>query len=368
MTNKLTICLFGDYDPDYPRQVVIKRGLEKNGVTVLECNCFLKYSQKGVMENKLFYVLGAYSKLLRQFWPIKNQFSIFLVPHNNHLIIPLVWFLSKLYSKKLIMDAFDPAYLSAKVKYLPAWRCFFTKLIENMALKLSDYILVTTSGFKKIYLAAYRLNSKKFIIVPAGANEAKFYPRKKIKRDNMFRIVYWGNFHPHHGVNIIIEAAQSIQNHKEIKFILIGEGRYSSFYQEAAKKLKLNNIKFTGKVSNRALINYIRNADICLGIFSSRKGALASVTNKVFEAMAMGKPVITERNPVTASLFTDREEIWLVPPEDVPALDMAIIELQNNNKLRYKIGQKAVELFQTKFSEKAIGKTFLQSFKGKLTN
>jgi len=365
MQNKLVICLFGDYDPNYSRQVVIKRGLEKNGIKVLECNCFLKHSNSKYFQiyNKPLYLIKAYSNLLRKFQKIDKTFSFFIVTHNNYLIAPLVFFLAKRYNKKFILDAFDPAYLTAQMKHSSVPRCFFIKLIENIALKLPHYILVTTEEFKKLYLDIYNLNPKKFIILPVGANEDKFYPRGKVKNDSIFRVIYWGNFHPHHGVDIIIEAAQRVQNHKEIKFILVGGSKYLSSYQKMAGKMRLKNIEFIGRVSDKMLIDYIKNADVCLGIFSSHKLALASVTNKVFEGMAMGKPVITERNLVTSSWFTNRKETYLVPPEDSRALAEAVLELRNNEILRHEISRKAAKLFHERFSEKVIGKTFSKFLK-----
>lgn len=355
------ICLFGDYDPCHPRQAVIKRGLEKNNARVFECNCVLQHYRGTAINNTLVYVPNAYARLLRRFCPMRNQFSVLIVAHGNHSIVPLAWVLGKVFNKKVIMDAYDPAYHTALMKGKSKLSVKMRYFLEKTALSLSDYVLVATDGFKELYLETYPLKPEKVFVLPVGANEEKFrICGDKEKQNEKFKILYWGNFHPHHGVEIVVNAAKLLKDHSDIEFVLAGAGPGRGKIAQLVHEYNLPNVSLPGFLPDVELANSVNQADVCLGIFSSHRLALCSETNKVLEAMAMGKAIITLRNPVTASWFKDREEIYLVPPEDPEALAQAILELKNDEELRNRMGNEAARLFRERFSEKVIGRQLLE--------
>jgi glycosyltransferase involved in cell wall biosynthesis len=61
--------------------------------------------------------------------------------------------------------------------------------------------------------------------------------------------------------------------------------------------LELQNVEFIEFLEQKELTQYIHHADICLGIFGETEKAKRVIPNKVYEAMAMKKPVITGNSP-----------------------------------------------------------------------
>ncbi len=55
----------------------------------------------------------------------------------------------------------------------------------------------------------------------------------------------------------------------------------------------LNNTIFIGWQEKAQLIEQIACADVCLGAFGDTPQSLMTVQNKIYEGLAMGKPVIT---------------------------------------------------------------------------
>ncbi len=174
-----------------------------------------------------------------------------------------------------------------------------------------------------------------------------------------FLVVYWGNFHPHHGVNIIIQAARLLAGRNDIKFLLAGRGHEYENIRRLVRDWKLSNVQLLGYLSDRELIGLIKKAQVCLGIFSGHILARGSVTNKVMEGLALGKAVITEQNAATTAAFRDREEILLVPPEDPEALARAILFLYNDENFRRQLEENAAKAFRERFSEVVIGRKLL---------
>jgi glycosyltransferase involved in cell wall biosynthesis len=354
ITNK-KVCFFGDYAQEYPRELNIKNALSKKGVEVLECNCAIKHSKQG-RGNILFYLPKAYYRLLRQFFALETDFDYFLIPQNNRLIVPLAFLLSRIKRKRVIIDAFDLAYETAIIRGKSCLEAIIRHLIERLALRLSDHVLALTQAFKSQYVHMHNLNPSKISVLPPGANENKFkYIGHSPSQDNGFRVLYWGNFLRHHGVDAILEAAALLRDHKDIRFVFVGKGLEADRMQQFAAENLLAQVEFLGFVPDQELLEQIRDSHVCLGVFSKNIKAQCSITNKVSEALAMGKAVITNESPATLHHFNNRQDIYLVPPEDPQALAEAILALQADQQLRKYLERNARRCFEKQFSEVALG-------------
>jgi glycosyltransferase involved in cell wall biosynthesis len=75
----------------------------------------------------------------------------------------------------------------------------------------------------------------------------------------------------------------------------------------------------------RELADWIDHADVCLGIFGDSDKASRVIPNKVFQILAMGKPLITRDSPAIRELLAaDMPGVYLIPPADPEALVGAI--------------------------------------------
>ena len=98
MKIKEKLCFFGDYNPFYPREYVLKKGLELNNIKIEECQ--LKKSFLGI--KKLLFIFYTYPYLFIKFTKLSKNFTFILVPHANLFYIPLAKLLAKIYKKHLI--------------------------------------------------------------------------------------------------------------------------------------------------------------------------------------------------------------------------------------------------------------------------
>ena len=91
----------------------------------------------------------------------------------------------------------------------------------------------------------------------------------------------------------IIKAAKILEKYPKIRFNLIGNGQDKKECLRLAKKLSIKNINFIDCVPYSDLANYINKSDICLGIFGNTQKTKMVIPNKVIEALACDKPIIT---------------------------------------------------------------------------
>jgi len=114
-------------------------------------------------------------------------------------------------------------------------------------------------------------------------------------------------------------------------------------------------VVFTDWVPNQELPRRIAEADVCLGIFGTTDKARRVVPNKVYEALAMAKPVITGDSPAAREVLVGGENALLCEMGNARALAQAILLLKRDRALRERIAQGGYASFRQKFSPKAIG-------------
>lgn len=341
----MTVCFFGNYLSDYSRVNVLRLGLQQNNVKILECHT----RQRG---------LKKYLSLYQQHRQLKNKYDILMVMLGGYT---LVWFAKLLTNKKVVFDAFVSLFLTnyydRSLYKKNSWRAIKDKFLDKWACQLADKIILDTQIQIDYFVENYKLNPNKFHRIFVGAEDTIFKPQKITNPTNKF-IVHWHGFIvPHHGLEIVIAAANILKNNPQVEFLITT--RFDKKFEKIKQKideLKLTNIKLSPPVKINQLADQINSVDVCLGVFSNNKKAQIVITNKIFEAIACAKPVITARHKVVTELFTDRENMFLVEPNNPQDLANKILELTNNPELKNKIGQNAYNLYLEKLTPLVLGK------------
>lgn len=342
----MTICYFGTYKFSDSRNRIIFRGLKENGVKIIECQAdFLGWKR----------YLGLIRKLIRQHKKIKHKYDIMVVGYPSELMVPLAKFISK---KPIAFDAFISRYNTEKEKGR-VLRAGFYWLIDWLSCKLADLVLLDTNQHIEYFIDKYHLDRKKLkrIFVGADDNIFKFYPSRRSKN---FKVLFYAKITSMHGIEHILRAAQILEKYPNIEFNIIGKGEQ---YWKIIKTYKdSRNIKFFKEVSYKNLSQFIRDVDVCLGIFGGTQKSRLVIPKKVFEAIAMKKPVISGESMAMRELFKDRENCLFCKMANAKDLAEKILELKNNPELRNKIAKNSYKLFKQRLTPKILGKELWRNF------
>ena len=347
--NKLTVCYFGIYNPDYSRNRVLIKGLKQNDVQVIECN------QRGGR--------WKYIKLFFKHWQIRNNYDFMIVGFPGQSVI---W-LAKLISKKpIIFDAFASIYDSMiedrkliKPKSLKALYYWF---LDWLSCRLAAKILLDTEAHINYFIKQFHLKKNKFEKIFVGSDDEIMRPMDKKLNRNYFLVHFHGNFIPLQGIEYIIKAAK-ILDKDNVKFNIVGKGQEYKKIMELVKEFEISNINFIDPVPYEELKDYIAEADICLGIFGNTAKAKRVIPNKVYEYLAVSKPVITGDSPAAREILEDRKHCLFCRLTDADDLAKKISELKNNPDLADQITKNGHQLFKDFFSPKVLGERLVKIIK-----
>jgi len=353
--------------------------LESAGVEVVACHVKLWHGiedrvkiTEGDWVNPKFWwrVFSAYSKLIVKFIRIPS-FDILMVGYPGQFDVFLAKVLSSLRKKPLVWDVFMSIYLVAKERMIDKKNPLTVKAIrqvEAWALKFPDLLIQDTAVYVNWFHQEYGVSPDRFHVIPTGADNRifKFGMRQSNSDQNILKVLYYGTYIPNHGVKKIVKAAEYLKAYNDICFIFIGKGPERKAVEELVKDHRLSNIHFKDWMSQEDLLVYIQDADICLGAFGDTPQSMMTVQNKIFECMAMGKPVITgDSQAVRRSLPVDT--IVLVNRDEPYEIARRILELKDNSQLREKLSEKSLLIFEQEFCIRSLGKK-LEGFLSALIN
>ena len=99
----------------------------------------------------------------------------------------------------------------------------------------------------------------------------------------------------------------------------------------------------------------IARSHISLGVFGTTKQSHYTIQNKIWEGLAMARPVVSGDSQVVRESLVHGEEIYLVPRDNPQALAVAIKQLKANPVMREKMARAGYERFLSGNSIPAIG-------------
>lgn len=369
---KNSVCFFGTYESSFPRSITLKEACRLIRIKVIDCHVpywelkreKLEFFSLKSMIKIVFQFIFIYTRLAIRYIQLEDHDAV-IVGYNGYFDMPLAKLLANMRKKPLIFSPVFPLYETSVEdrKYInkASIKSKIIHLVDEMSCRLADLIIIETDNYRNYYCEEFKIPKEKFFKIPLGADETNFFhrPQEEQRNDsNHLRVLFYGKFIPLQGISYIIKAAKLLEKDKEIEFEIIGSGQLSEEIRNLANKLKIKNVSFIDWVNYRELPIHIQNADICLGIFGDTHKARRGIPIKVYEALAMRKPVITGNSPAAKEVFQHKKNSILCEMANPKALAESIVLLKENKNLRKDIAEAGFKLYQDLFSSKRISQEF----------
>ena len=238
----------------------------------------------------------------------------------------------------------------------PIWRW---KRVERTVLQHVDRIITVVDEAREHYINDCGVSPKKITVV-MNVEDLEEFGNLEIdeplvtKYKNDFAISYIGGFGPHRGIDTAIKAMPKVlEEIPDAKLLLVGKGseEYEKEMRELCRDLKVkNNVVFTGWVDFRLVPSYIALSDVCLVPHHASGHTNTTIPHKLFQYMAMRKPVIvTDCKPLKR--IVEECECGLVAPSgDYDNIAEAVIKLYNDRELATKLGENGRNAVEGKYN------------------
>lgn len=114
-------------------------------------------------------------------------------------------------------------------------------------------------------------------------------------QDEKFKVVYTGAIRPLNNVGAILNAAKLLKNKSEIQFLIYGEGNQLEELKTRVTEENITNVKLKGFVEKKYIPYILSRSSINLLNYSQIQynWSRGNSSNKLFEYMASGKPIIS---------------------------------------------------------------------------
>ncbi|MEN6439810.1 MAG: glycosyltransferase [Syntrophobacter sp.] len=262
-----------------------------------------------------------------------DHFDAVFVGGVPQLIVPFIRF--PLRKKTLIVDFFFSLYDTfVEDRQLLSEKNPFSKILkwlDRYTLTRADYVIADTNEHAKHFREICGGSAEKMGVVHLEADTEIYYPREMERPPELkdkFIVFFFGAMNPLQGVDVILDAAQLIEERRHITFMMIGPREKLNDPDQFSR---LTNVKFAGRwLPQTEVADYIAMADVCLaGHFNAAVPKAGRVIpGKAYSYLAMDKPTILGDNPANREVFSDgSRNVQFVPMGDPRALADCILRM-----------------------------------------
>lgn len=214
---------------------------------------------------------------------------------------------------------------------------------ERWCYARAEKIVVVTEGIRS-RLIARGIPEGKILLARNGANLGRLTAAGVAPLDEArggLRLFYGGLLGLAQGIPAVLEGVRRLAAEPGFHFTVAGAGPYAAAVAEAACGELAGKLTMLGNLPAGDVPAHIGAADICLvplGKDALFRGALPS---KMFEAWALGRPVLLSAAGEAARLVAQTQAGVVVPPEDAGSLAEAVHWLGQNRKTLVEMGDRA---------------------------
>ncbi len=289
--------------------------------------------------NLLTVSLSIFWKML---WGLKHSDRVLVVnvPPISPLAVGLACRLRGVDYTLLIHDVYPDAVAAAGMLSTKSWPYRILNYIFGKLLNSARHVVVLGRDmFARI--ASKRSNGSDGVTMIPNWADLELKPRAKNSVPNIIReefviedkfvIQYSGNMGLTHNLDVIVEAARTLQDDDNLHFLLVGSGARKAWVTETVTAEKLSNVTVADRRPREELNELLRAADVSVISFLPAMAGV-SVPSRLYNVMAVGCPVIAVADPESELARTVAEERigWVVPPNDVAAFRNAVLQAKSN--------------------------------------
>jgi glycosyltransferase involved in cell wall biosynthesis len=360
--------------PNYPKMELFqeyKNGLVNeeiiDGVQVFRAKIYVSKS-KGILKRLLNY----FSFVVTSYWRGRKlgNYDYLLVESPPLFLGYTAMALSKKLKAKLIFNVSDLWPESAEKLNIVSNKTLlkFAYNLEAKCYRKAYLITGQTQGI--VDNIKFRFPNKKVYWLPNGVDVEFYNPELYSKSDfrikhgfkNEDTLFFYGGILGHaQGLQTVLKAAKIVESITSVQIILQGAGPEKEELLKLKESLQLENVHFLPPVSKSEMPYILKEVDVALVPLRKLDLFQGAIPSKIFEALAMEKPLLLGVNGEAKAHFIDNAKAGLYfEPENEVSLAEKLEEFAQDKALIIKMGKNGREYVIKNFNRNKIAQDFIQ--------
>jgi glycosyltransferase involved in cell wall biosynthesis len=338
---------------------------EIDGIRVLRVGTYLS-ANKGFVRRTANYVSFMVSAVL-QCWRVKNVDLV--VSTSPQFFCGMGgYFVSRLKRRPWVLEIRDlwPESIIAVGAITNRRVIRMLEGIESFLYRKADRIVSLTNAFKR-HIMARGIPAEKIAIVTNGADLERYVQgermndlRKELELDEgVFLASYIGTHGMAHGLGTVLRAAKRLEGEPGIRFLLVGDGAERERLLKEKEEMGLTDVIMLGQQPKERMPLFLSATDACLVLLIKSELFKTVLPSKIFEAMAMGRPIVLGVEGESRELIEEGGCGMCIEPENDEELAEAILNLAKNPDMAKKLGEQGKRYVASRFDREALAMEYL---------
>ena len=240
--------------------------------------------------------------------------------------------------------------------------------LERGMYRAADRIVAVGDGYRE------NIESKitprhPIAVVTNGVDPDEFPPdaddaglRERFGLGDSFVCSYVGTIGMAHGLEVVNEAAALLKarGRDDIHFLIVGDGaRREALQADAADRGLGDRVVFVGRLPKSAMPQVLAASDCCLVHLRGCELFGTVIPSKIFETMAMGRPIIMAVPGQAAEIVRTADAGITMTPDDADDLVRCVTQLTDDDALRERLGSRGPRFVRERYSRDALAAKML---------
>lgn len=300
---------------------------------------------------KILYVLRRMRFVFRDF---KQERYNMIFVRDGMFDALIALFIKRRYKIPFVFEMSNPIEQKLETRKFYSKHKYFWYFISKIEAHLTMHILhkadlvLPISKWLKEDFAKKGIERSKMMPLPEGIDLDRFSDadgeaiRRRYNLNDSKVIIYVGTIDAMRKLDVLIYAFSKVKKSREnVKLLMVGEGNDKSNLEELASELGIpDNVVFTGQVYSHEIPNFIAATDIGVSPVPPLDFYKLSSPIKMFEYMAMAKPVVANEEILEQEEVIRESEGGILVKFESESFTNGIMELLNNPERAKEMGRK----------------------------
>lgn len=233
-----------------------------------------------------------------------------------------------------VLETNAPLFLESQVERKSMALTGLARRMEVKAYRDCDVLVCVSNELKEIVIEEARIDDRKVVVLPNGVDADFFNPTnfQPIRLFRDFTVGFVGNLYPGAGIDLLLHAIHDLRaDGMPVSAVIVGDGVMRTQWEESANAIGVaEHVKFTGQLLRNDVPPYVLGFDVGYSgqtlVNMGGTGRMYRSPLKIYEYMAMAKPVVASAYDDARSVLVDGRTGFLFEPGSLEGLKRALTD------------------------------------------